>query len=228
MIASYLLKIILRHRVFLSGFGSAIGIVAIAWTFWPISNSPGKMSSATLDVPIVMHTQGGQLEVATVSVTEAFRLDGSQKTFFGIDLGQSVSHIQAKVVYRYHIKMEKEWPIRFQGHTAVVQASEIIPTLPVAFDSSTIRRETAAGWARFDKNKNLIELEGRMSPELEMRSKGYKPMALTEARKTVSEFTRTWLAGQKNWQTLKISEIKVVFPGDPPVGNTTLRPDPDQ
>jgi len=46
------------------------------------------------------------------------------------------------VVYRYHIDMAKEWPIRLQSNAAVVEAGEIRPTLPVAFDISTMQKET--------------------------------------------------------------------------------------
>ena len=201
-----------------------VALVTLGWLFWPSEKPAGTLSSASLDVPIVMHTAGGRLEVATITTTEAFQFDAPPKSFLGIDLGKTVSHAQVKVVYRYHIDMAKEWPVRFQGNAAVVEAGDIKPTLPVAFDTSTMHKDTRSGWARFDKHENLAELELRLSPELERRSHGYKALALPAARQTVAVFVQTWLSRQQHWHSLGIKEVKVVFPGDPPVSGVTLRP----
>ncbi|MBT9137013.1 MAG: hypothetical protein DDT34_02099 [Firmicutes bacterium] len=215
-----------RQRQILLGLGAGLIVLLLGWLFWPTAKPEGKQSVGTLDVPIVMHTSGGRLEVATVTATEAFKLNAPAKTFLGIDLGNTVSQIQAKVVYRFHIEMAKKWPVRFQGNLAIIEASEVKPTLPVAFDTSTLQKQTSSGWGRFDKHTNLFELEKRMSPELERRSYGYKALALPHARQSVADFARTWLAKDANWKALNVTEIRVVFPGDPPVGNTTIRPQP--
>ena len=203
-----------------------VAFAALGWLLWPSGKSAEKLSSALHDVPIVMHTGGGRLEVATITTTETFRFDAPPKSFLGIDLGKTVSHVQVKVVHRYHIDMAKEWPIRFQGRSAVIEAGEIQPTLPVAFDTSTMRKETRSGWARFDKHENLAELERRLSPELERRSHGYRALALPAARETVAAFVKTWVSRQQHWDSLGIRDVKVLFPGDPPVSGITLRPTP--
>ena len=213
-----------RQRYTLNGFGAVVAIFTLGWLFWLVEKPSGKISLATLDVPIVMHTDGGRLEVATVTAMESFKFDAPPKSILGVDLGNTVSHIQAKVVYRYHIEMAKKWPIRFQGNTAVVEAGEIKPTLPVAFDTSTMQAQTTSGWARFDKHENLAALERQISPELERRSNGYKPLTLVAARKSVADFARTWLSGQQQFKALKITDVKVIFPGDPAISGTTLRP----
>lgn len=213
-----------QQRKVVIWLGAALGVVLLGWSLWPTKPPAGKLTVASLDVPIVMHTSGGRLEVATVTATEAFKFDAPPKSLLGVDLGKTVSHIQAKVVYRYYIDMAKEWPVQFQGNAAVVHAGEIKPTLPVAFDTSTMEKETRSGWARFDKHENMTELERRMTPELEKRAHGYKSLALPSARQSVSDFARTWLSKQQHWQSLKITEVKVVFPGDPPISGTTNRP----
>ena len=215
-----------RRRCTLIAFVAIVALFTLGWLLWPSEKPTGRVSSATFDVPIVMHTAGGRLEVATVTTTEAFQFEAPPKSLLGIDLGKTVSHVQTKAVYRYHIDMAKEWPVRFQGNSAVVEAGDIKPTLPVAFDTSTMQKETRSGWARFDKHENLAELERRMSPELERRSHGYKALALPAARQTVAAFVQTWLGRQQHWQSLGIKAVKVVFPGDPPVSGTTLRPTP--
>ena len=123
-----------RRRRTLIALVAVVALFALGWLLWPSEKPTGKRSSATLGVPIVMHTAGGRLEVATVTATEAFQFEAPPKSLLGIDLGKTVSHVQAKVVYRYHIDMAKEWPVRFQGSSAVVEAGDIKPTLPVVFD----------------------------------------------------------------------------------------------
>ena len=226
MFRSYFLDMNSEKRYTTFGFASVLIIIFLCLLFWPTKKPDGKLSSATLDVPIVMHTSGGRLEVATVTVTEAFKFDARPKNLLGLDLGKTVSHVQAKVVYRYYIDMEREWPVRFQGKVAVVEASEFKSTLPVAFDTSTMEKETKSGWARFDKHENLEELERRIGPELERRANGYKALADSSARQTVATFAKTWLSKNQNWEALKVSDVKVIFPGDPPIGETTLRPVP--
>jgi hypothetical protein len=226
MFRAYFLDMNTEKRYAIFGFASALIIVFLFWLLWPTKKPDSKLSTASLDVPIVMHTSGGRLEVATVTVTEAFKFDGPPKNLLGLDLGKTVSHVQAKVVYRYYVEMEREWPVRFQGNIAVVEASEIKPTLPVAFDTLTMEKETKSGWARFDKHENLDELERRVGPELARRAIGYKALADSSARQTVRAFARTWLSKSQNWKSLKVNDVKVIFPGDPPAGETTLRPLP--
>ena len=201
-------------------------LLTLGWLLWPSGKPPDKLSSALLDVPIVMHTGGGRLEVATVTTTETFQFDAPPKSFLGIDLGKTVSRIRVQVVYRYHIDMAKEWPVRIQGTSAVVEAGDMKPTVPVAFDTSTMQKETRSGWGRFDKQENLAELERRLSPELQRRAHGYKALALPAARQTVGAFVQTWLSRYQHWHLRGIQEVKVLFPGDPAVGGTTLRPTP--
>jgi hypothetical protein len=55
----------------------------------------------------------------------------------------------------------------------MVEAGEIKSTQPVAFDTSTMQKETRSGWASSDKHENLADLERPLSPELELRSHGY-------------------------------------------------------
>ena len=215
-----------HQRQVLIGVGGGFLALLIIWLFWPTAKPEGKLSVGTLDVPIVMHTSGGRLEVATVTATEAFKFNAPAKTFLGIDLGETVSQIQAKVIYRFHIEMAKEWPVKFQGTIAIVEASEVRPTIPVAFDTSTMQKQTSAGWGRFDKQTNLIELEKKMTLELERRALGYKALALPHARQSVADFAKTWLAKDQTWKALNVTEIRVVFPGEPAVGATTIRPQP--
>jgi hypothetical protein len=99
-----------RQRYTLVALVASVALFTLGWLLWPSEKPRGKLSSATPDVPIVMHTDGGRLEVATVTATEAFQFEAPPQSLLGIDLGKTVSHVQVKVVYRYHIDMAKEGP----------------------------------------------------------------------------------------------------------------------
>lgn len=108
--------------------------------------------------PVVMRTADGRLEIATVSVLERFTRTDT-KAFWGIDLGTTISQIQAPVVYRYHIERAAAWPMTIVGKTCIVRAGAVKPTLPVAFDAGAMQKYTASGWARFNKAENLQQRE---------------------------------------------------------------------
>lgn len=199
-------------------------LLATSWTLWPQANPSAKISVASVDVPVVMHTDGGRLEVATVEVTESFIFEAAPRTFLGMDLGRTVSQVQVRVVYRFHIEMSKEWPIRFKESIAVVEAGEIKPTLPVAFDTETMVKVTSSGWGRFDKHENLAALELRMTPELKKRAAGYRTLAVDSARRSVGDFVRNWLIKNRHWQGGSAQSVQVYFPGETPPSGMTSQP----
>lgn len=186
--------------------------VAVA-VIWLRAKPADPVKAASAGVPLVMHTSGGRLEVANVKTVEAFKLADPMEVL-GVDLGTTVSHVQVAVVYRYYIDMAKEWPIRLAGQTAIVEAGEIKPQLPVAFDTSTMEKNTASGWARFNKQDNLDKLEQSLSPLLEARAYGYRNLAIESARKTVSDFVTTWLIKYHPLEPGQAPRVEVVFPGE--------------
>jgi hypothetical protein len=174
--------------------------------------------------PVVMRTVGGRLEVATVSVVERFTRTDT-KDFWGIDLGTTVSQIQAPVVYRYHIEMATEWPLTISGKTCIVRARALAPTLPVAFDTAATQKYTASGWARFNKAQNLDQLERSLSAEMNTRaaSPRYLALARDAGRETVAEFVTIWLLREHQWRRDSDHRVIVLFPGEPPPAPATLR-----
>ena len=185
-------------------------IAVFAW-LWPREKPSEKYTAASASVPLVMHTSGGRLEVATVTVTEAFKL-ANPKELLGINLGTTVSQVQVPVIYRYFIEMAKEWPITLAGQTLIVQAGEIKTQLPVAFDTRTIEKYTTSGWARFNKTENLDKLERSLSPLLEARAPGYKKLAIESARKSVSDFVTSWLLKHHPQPDGTAPRVQVYFP----------------
>ncbi|MBS0320277.1 MAG: hypothetical protein JSR18_07020 [Proteobacteria bacterium] len=170
---------------------------------------------ATPEVPIVMRTPGGLLEVATVRAYERFKREDTAD-FWGLPLGTTTSQIQLTVTYRYHIELAREWPVDVDGQTAIVHAGPLVASLPVAFDTSTMEKYTHSGWARFNKDENLAQLERSLTPELAQRANSarYKSLALEPARQTVAEFVRRWLLTQPRWTNDPHAEVVVLFPGE--------------
>jgi hypothetical protein len=197
----------------------ALTLAALAWLVFDARQSRVSTTSETRvvapEVPVVMRTTGGLLEVATVKATERFsRAD--TKEFWGFPLGTTVSQIQVPVTYRFHIPMAREWPLAIRGKTCVVQAAALEPSLPVAFDSALMEKYSRNGWARFDKDQNLATLERSMTPELQLRARSnqYRQLATEAARQTVAEFVTTWLLKEQGWTRDPSYKVVVVFPGE--------------
>ena len=183
-----------------------------------ITRNPAETVTTTVGETIVMHTAGGTLEVARIKAYESLRrTDPGLKMAWGlIDTGTTVSEIDVAALFRYHIDMAKEWPVRCARGTCVVRAGRIQPTLPPAIYSDETRKRTESGWARFNKNENLAALEKSMTSELEKRATTERNMlAATEAgRRTVAEFVKTWMLNAKLKQGEPVPKVVVLFPGE--------------
>lgn len=200
----------------------ALALVA-GWFGWTRFQPPAllgesRTSKITGGLPVVMPTAGGRLEVSSVTVYERFTQENVKK-LLGVELhvlGKTVTHLQLKTVYRYHIEMAKQWPIERRGDQWIVRAGEVQPSLPVAFDTRDLQHYTKEGWARFDRQENLVELLRGMSGELEKRaeSPAYRQLAKEAGRKTVAEFVREWLLQSKNASDVSKAKVVVLFPGE--------------
>ncbi len=169
------------------------------------------------EVPIVMRTAGGLLEVATVKAFERFTRKDT-RSFWGLDLGTTVSQIQVTAVYRYHIAMAREWPLSIDGTTCVVRAGPVRPSLPVAFDSTSLQKYSVNGWARFNRAENLETLERSMTPALQARAPAYLDLAREAGRKTIAEFVTTWLVKERDWKRDPLYKVVVLYDDEPASG----------
>lgn len=202
----------------IGGLGLVL-LLAIAGGAWYLSHQQSTKVETTVmtDESIVMRTPGGLLEVAAIKASEHFTRSDT-KEFWGIDLGKTVSEIQLQAYYLYHIELAREWPMSIKGKTCIVMAPPIKPSLPVAFDTTTLQKRTESGWARFNKNENLLDLERSISPELAKRAAthSYLQLATEPSRQTVKEFVTKWLVKEKQWKRDDPDyNVKVVFQGEP-------------
>lgn len=207
----------MKIHIRMGGF-SLLVLALVAWGAWQLHPKPAsRIATAVMapEVPVVIRTEGGLLEVATIKVNERFTRS-DMKEFHGISLGTTVSHIQAPVHYRYHIQLAKEWRVLIRDKTCIVRAPPIAPSLPVAFDTSAMQMHTENGWARFNKQENLAALTRSITPELEKRaaSSSYLQLATEPARQTVREFVTQWLVKEQKWKPDSGFTVKVYFPGE--------------
>jgi hypothetical protein len=180
------------------------------------TTTPSSSTSAHAERVVVMPTAGGQLEVATVRVRETFTRSDARLLFDFLDLGTTVSEVRVDATYRFHIGMQKAWPLRIVGKTCLVQAGAVQPTLPVAYDSGTLERRTSSGWARFNKAENLEALEGSLTESLAERAPLYRAQAQEAGRQVVAEFVTAWLLREQQWRRDPEHRVVVLFLQDPP------------
>jgi len=183
-----------------------------------VSGKPASQVAGGL--PVVMTTNGGRLEVSSVTVYERFKRADALK-LFGMDIPGTMAdtHLQLRVVYRYYIDMEKAWPLQpLEGGRWLVRAGVVKPSLPVAFDTRDLEVYTDKGWLRLDAQRNVTELLRTLSPELEARARSaaYQQLATDAGRKAVADFVRTWLLAAKQVPDAGKARVMVLFPGEVP------------
>ena len=77
-----------------------------------------------------------------------------------------------------------------------------------------MEKKAESGWARFDKQQQLDQLEKEMSGMLERRAKDAPHMNLVreQCRQSVADFVKNWLIQRAQW-TNNFEAIVVVFLG---------------
>ncbi len=161
--------------------------------------------------------QGGILEVATATTTETFKRKSEFSLFdHTLPLGATVSEIQVPATYRYHIDLKSSWQISAQQNKCVVIAPELLPSLPVAFDTGEMKSKTANGWARWDKHENLKKLEQSLTKKLAEHAVLPENIDLVrdEARLSIARFVKSWLLNHEHWDNERFTEIIVLFPDE--------------
>lgn len=168
------------------------------------------------DPPVVSTLPGGLLETATIRMGEDF-YKSDAKTWWGIYLGNTVSHVQVAATYRYGVPLaDSAWQVITRGSTTVVLAPDLRPSVPVAIDTSTWREKTENGWARFDKQEQLEDLRRSISTDLAERAsdEGRVALAREASRRTIAEFVEGWLLTHEDWESGVFSAVKVYFAGE--------------
>jgi hypothetical protein len=76
-----------------------------------------------------------------------------------------------------------------------------------------MEKRAESGWARFDKNDKLDELERSMTATLEQRASDAAHIQLVReaCRQSVAEFVKKWLMREEHWRSDRFTAIVVVF-----------------
>lgn len=210
----------LRVVAWLVGF-AALAVVSgtlVVWQWLPRTGlSPAShdwTAEWRADPPVVETIPGGLLETATLRMAEDF-YKSDARHWWGIYLGNTVSHIQVAATYRYGVPLDdRAWEVITRGQTTVVVAPNLRPSLPVAIDTSTWREKTESGWARFDKYEQLESLRRSLSADLEERAQAVERVSLTReaSRKTIGEFVERWLLTKDPaWKPGVFAVVRVYF-----------------
>jgi hypothetical protein len=165
-------------------------------------------------IPEITPAGMGNLELATARQVESFHAEDSRSIFWDrLYLGTTVSEIRVPVTYRYHLRLAEAWKLEVSGAVCVVVAPPIRPSLPPAIDTARMEKRSEAGWARFNAQQQLDELEASITPTLIQYAADPRHVALVreQCRQTVAEFVRTWLLHEEQWRRDRFHTIKVVF-----------------
>lgn len=183
-----------------------------------IGTTDGESSAADTDIPVVARIKGGMLEVASVSGTKHF----SEQTSPAI-LGKALpfcketSGINAAYKITYRIRLKDKWQMRFHDGELIARVPDLVPSLPVAIDTASLAKTGTDGcWFMLDLGTQNKVLK-RISRNLKTRAidPRTKIFAREAARKTVTEFLRTWAFSQKDYPELAPdAPIKILFPGE--------------
>lgn len=179
---------------------------------------PDEGHSSNLDFPVVIRVDGGMLEVASVTGQRVF-----PKATDPAILGKAIPYCREKASWAapykitYRLRLGERWPLRYYDGTLIARVPELEPALPVAFDSSQLRKGAEEScWFIPDQGTRDRALRS-ISPALEAMANdpNTKNFARESARKSVTEFLRAWAFNQTVYGNLPPdTKIKVMFPGE--------------
>ncbi|MES1196667.1 MAG: hypothetical protein ABUL58_06970 [Steroidobacter sp.] len=168
------------------------------------------------DAPVVMRTNGGLLEVSTITSPERFE-STIDHTILGVPVATTVTTIRVPATYRYHIDLAPEWKILLRDKTFVVVAPAVKPSLPVAINTAKLEAQSLGVWSLFTGHAEIEQLQRSITQALADKagSTAYIQMQRESARATVKEFVAKWLITQEQWKSATSYPIKVFFSDEP-------------
>lgn len=168
-------------------------------------------------IPQIASTGGDILELAVSRSDETFERSDEKKIGWDwVSLGTTVAEIRVPVTFRYHLRLSDTWRLASRGRVCIVLAPQIRPSLPPAIHTAQMEKRAESGWARFDKNEQLDELEKSMTAILERRALDATHIQLVReaCRQSVAEFVKKWLMREEHWRSDRFTAIVVVFPDE--------------
>ena len=168
------------------------------------------------DIPTIISTHGDVLELATLTSVETFSREDTTTYAWGfLPASTTTAEIRVPVTYRYHLRLSEPWRLATRGNVCIVLAPQLQASLPPAIDTGRMEKRGASGWATFDKNVLLDELEKDITRHISRRATDAKHLDLVreQCRRSVADFVKTWLANKMQWPN-KLNAIIVIFPDE--------------
>jgi hypothetical protein len=173
-------------------------------------------------IPRITSTQGDVLELAVFQCDETFKRTDEKWTGWGwVYLGTTVAEIRVPVSFRYHLRLSDPWRLAARDQVCLVLAPPLRPRPPPPTTTPQMERRAESGWARFDKNDQLDDLERSMTPTLEQRAGDPAHLQLVReaCRQSVAGFVRKWLMREGQWRSDRFTSIVVLFPDEAAVSS---------
>ena len=217
-----MLTIIVLAYIIFKDAGKAVGstIQKVETIFKTIPDAAEKFKTGTITrtftehIPEVSSTYGDVLEITTSRSEEEFsRSDSKNIAWNLIYLGTTVSTIRVPATFRYHIRLSDSWRLASKDKVCYCLVPSIRPSLPTAIHTGQMQKSTERGWARFNSDANLAELERSITPDLDQRAGDSKHIKLVReaCRQSVAEFVKKWLMKEDFWRSDRFTSIVVVF-----------------
>ncbi len=186
-----------------------------AYRFWPKPVPPPEPVVSN-DIPVVIRTNGGMLEVAKVK---------HRRTF---NLSQTLSVLEVKVPFckaaasytvdthiTYRVRLAKDWQAQYRNQRLELTVPKLEPAIPVALDTSgvsaTVRKCPLVPPGIQDDLLKTVST----TIDKDAWNPRYLNLARNEgARDTVREFARKWLITQKGYEIPLDVPIDVKFEGE--------------
>ncbi|MBA4013244.1 MAG: hypothetical protein C0481_15365 [Phenylobacterium sp.] len=165
------------------------------------------------DIPVVIRTNGGMLEVAKVKHRRTFNLT-EVATFAGFEVpfctATASYTFDAHTTYR--VKLAKDWAASYRNQRLQVTAPRLEPALPVAFDTARLKAtlEKCPFMPGGTQEALLRSIGGKLAKDAS--NPAYLDLARNGgARETVREFAQKWLINQKTYNIPPNTPIDVMF-----------------
>ena len=188
-----------------------MAVVALA-RLWPQRDATAQ-GVVSNDIPVVIRTNGGMLEVARVNHRRTFDL-----TEVLVIAGIEVPFCKATAAYTvdtsitYRVRLAKEWNAAYRNGRLELAAPKLEPSLPVAFDTKRLMETLRKCPAMPGDTRNdlLKSISGKLAQDA--WSPSYLQLARNGgARDTVREFAQKWLLTQKAFDIPTNALIVVKF-----------------
>ena len=184
-------------------------------------------------LPKLETERGGLLELAKITATETFR-SKDELTYdfkwFEVDVGTTTTEIRVPVTYRYHLRMRDAWQLTVTNSVCIVHAPQIRPSQPPAIHTDRMEKSSDEGWARFNAEEQMTQLEKTITPTLRKYAGDEQHLEVVResCRKTVSEFIEDWLLREGQWGEGRLRFVKVYFPGEPDPSRAVVEDGPER